>query len=395
MKCKKCGTENNAGAKFCIKCGARLEGGDVSPEIDIGKEIKSFDKEFAEIEKSLDRELSSVTGDKEVSPEKPPLEGSVKEKHALGKISPEAKKYLRAIFPKAAGLSLKRMKTTLSEMQIEEIAELNITPAQLDQLVISAVEEVPCETVGVIFGKKQIDGLHIGKTYVIQNVYDRDAISVSPRYFSTELIHEYEKSVSDLEFFGGYHSHPYFSDIIGGVSYAGSRLSGGDLKAIFQHNEVFPDMQAVVELCLAYFPHELWNFNGYSDSDWHEVVFESPGFGIAGLDPNEEGPDYPVKHFPAKRYNVLEKDVDVSVPKDLVLEKLHETISKYLREGNRDAARKVDEDIKALNAIEGDNLQGFRVILAAHMIDCDLLSKKGIFLLKTIPIRISSELEIM
>ena len=85
---------------------------------------------------------------------------------------------------------------------------LEVTQDELGTLAASALEILPMETLGVLFGEQEIGTYRLRRSFVAQNVKDRDAMSVTPGKFSQVVLRRFQAQASGYKFMGSYHSHP-------------------------------------------------------------------------------------------------------------------------------------------------------------------------------------------
>jgi hypothetical protein len=154
---------------------------------------------------------------------------------------------------------------------LEELTEIEITAEELDRLVGSALEILPMETLGLLFGESELGTSRVRSSYVAQNVAERDALSVRPGRFSESLLRRFQNEASGSPFLGGFHSHPYCStacrDWLHGNPLEGMELSDSDV-CFAMHRYLFGRLRQYHELIVGVFPIAVWHEAEVPEKHW-------------------------------------------------------------------------------------------------------------------------------
>lgn len=143
---------------------------------------------------------------------------------------------------------------TAGEVSVEIIKE------SLNTLVTAAVECLPCEAAGLLFGDKYPT---IIKACQPIQIAERDIDQIRPDIISEPLIIEASKKLRGLSFLGGYHSHPYEDPaLLNFQPEFGTSLSEPDQQFILCRNYL-------LEIVVAFYPWETWHFSP-ATTDWQE-----------------------------------------------------------------------------------------------------------------------------
>lgn len=263
-KCSNCGTTLSSNVKFCGNCGTPASrSGDFSD-----KDIMDFVEADIEMHEpmgvdDLDREIRKMETDLEAAI------GGTKDA-AIDDIPDDVAAEPRPSASKRIAEEDKAPDQTIRKTVVTRTAskEVCISRPQLDAFVVSALEVMPCECLGMLFGHLSEAQISLSHLHPMQNVIFRDPVSVQQSVFSRRRILQIQESLGETEYVGSFHSHPYFlPEDIGEKMQDGLGLSDADIRC--QLN--FEDSE--MELLLGYFPWEPWDLKT-RETPWTPISWE-------------------------------------------------------------------------------------------------------------------------
>ena len=297
---------------------------------------------------------------------------------------------------------------------------IEIMSDELERLAASALELLPMETLGVLFGEQEPGIYRLRRSFVAQNVDFRNAMSVKPGKFSQVVLRRFQRQASGYAFMGSYHSHPYFIvDILGGDAYVGNMLSKSDVMCVLLRCAA-ENLKQYHELIVGMFPVQIW---GGSDAPekWRRIQVGplSPcGFSLHNrtMVDTDQVPLHAIERLFmvrvekemlldgfAKTIKQLENDekelhsqieqlsrmaeetadwqkvCEFKVTIDYLIERLNKA---------RDDKTVARAEVSRVNVIPGDALQGFVVRVATHAVDLPYLREHNVFRLRSVPMTV-------
>lgn len=221
----------------------------------------------------------------------------------------------------------------------EIITHTEIESHVLDAMVMGALEVAPKETVGILFGREDGGQASIRQAQLIQEALVRTAYLTAPNPISEERIAEAEDRVTDLDFLGSYHSHPYFLKAFKRRE-DGLCLSQGDVAYLSSQPRV------LIELVLGCFPWQIWDVRSGFDQ-WQDVSAI-----LAGSDGT-----------PAT-VAILCRSLDYSLPSEQLIAVIKEAIEIAKQKGEAQYAVMMEREIEEISKFK--YIWGFDALIAGH-----------------------------
>lgn len=219
------------------------------------------------------------------------------------------------------------------------VTHVEIEPHVLDVMAMGALEVAPKETAGILFGREEGGLASIRQAQVIQEALIRTAYSTAPSPISEDRIAEAESRVTDLDFLGSYHSHPYFLKAFNRPE-DGLRLSEGDI-AYFGNQP-----RVRTELVIGYFPWQIWGVrSGFAQ--WQEVSTS-----LAGSDRT------------ASTITLLCRSLDYAIPSEQLIAVIREAVVIAQQRGEASYAGMMAKELEEISKFR--EIRGFDAMMAGH-----------------------------
>lgn len=253
-----------------------------------------------------------------------------------------------------------------------EIKEVRIRRTQLDAAVLAALELMPCECIGIVFGRSDVPKIMIEHIHAMQRVSFRDPFSVRHSGFVLRRLIETQRSLWGHDAIGTLHSHTH----------------------------IMPDVpQERIEECVRLSEDDVGIL---ANSDWGEVALLVSCFALQAWNPTISGGSTPWESLPLRNsatgakqeIQVLSRIIGINMyPDELSLEfrrAIHEEDGRMLqieqevldleeREITKEARQFYREEIgfhesyreslneqgKALESIR--MITGFQVVASVHI----------------------------
>jgi len=242
----------------------------------------------------------------------------------------------------------------------------------LDQIAKYMIDMAPEETRGVLFGNSTKLAISISDSHILQEVVNRNIMSIEWNPAVIERIKNVQKSFSDLEFLGGFHSHPYFDPSwINGKQDNGLGLSPTDVESFvsalresirkkFEESDIHgaPDIEVVV----ACYPWKLWGVQG-KETEWQSVKANIPVI-ARNINAKSNNDLYVDRGY--KIVDVLKKGIDYELKLKDIKSKFYKTMEKLADAGEEECLKRVEKEWELVKNICGERIRGFDVKVVCH-----------------------------